>query len=499
MNSPPSIGKSIATGAGWTISLRWFMRLIGVANTFVLARLLDPADFGIIAMSMILINLLDSLGDVNVDTALVRNSKDAIKYFDSAWTAQIIVGLLKAAIVFALAPHVADFYGDERIEIVLYLLALWPLLLGFENIGQVQFRLDLDFRRDFKYALIRRLAVFFFTIGMAVYLQNFYAIVYSYIFEGIFVIFLSFVMAKYRPKISFRDFGYFFSFSKWWLGINLNRFIVVRSEEFLLGRLFDASLVGGYFVSKEASALPTREVAVPATRVLIPTLARIEDPQAQSFEFLRSFQFIALYVIPAAVGLHYVSEEFVTILLGTKWLEYVPLFELLALNGGISALMSCLMPLVIVQKRERLWYFFTLFQALIIVVLLAQLLQGLSIDLFLLLKVLATCLFLTVGFLLHIRRRVFSFSQVFLVVYRALFAAICMALVLELFGSDHPFWFGLLGKLALGGGSYALVVYALWRLAKRPEGAEAIIFGMVTQLVAKLFRKVSLGGRSGGI
>src|SRR5262245_39972073 len=127
------------------VAMRWTIRLIGLVNTVILARVLTPGDFGLVAMATVAIGLLDAVTTVNVELPLIRNRAIGRPHYDSAWTLQVLSGLVKSGLYFAVAPLLVKYYGDPRVGTVVCIIALRPAIESFENIGQVDFRRDLQF------------------------------------------------------------------------------------------------------------------------------------------------------------------------------------------------------------------------------------------------------------------------------------------------------------------------------------------------------------------
>src|SRR5262249_30045742 len=105
-----SITHSIARGATWMVAMRWTIRLIGLVNTVILARILTPGDFGLVAMATVAIGLLDAVSAVNVDLPLIRNRAIGRAHYDSAWTLLVLSGLVKSGLYFAVAPLLVKYY-----------------------------------------------------------------------------------------------------------------------------------------------------------------------------------------------------------------------------------------------------------------------------------------------------------------------------------------------------------------------------------------------------
>ena len=141
-------GRALARGAAWMISYRMLDRIIGLVSTLVLARVLTPADFGLVAMATALIAFVELFGSLGLDTALIQRPGATREHFDSAWTMNVLIGASVALALLLCAWPLARFYDDSRLIGLVAFLALGPLIQGCENIGVVAFRKELNFDRD---------------------------------------------------------------------------------------------------------------------------------------------------------------------------------------------------------------------------------------------------------------------------------------------------------------------------------------------------------------
>ena len=212
-----SFKHSIAQGATWMVAMRWTIRSIGLLNTIILARVLTPQDFGLVAMATVVIGLLDAVTSVNVDLPLIRNRAVKRCHYDSAWTLQVLSGWVKCGLYLGIAPFLVKYYGDPRVGTVACIIALRPAIEGFENIGQVDFRRDLRFDKEFRYWVYRRLLTFVLTIGIALWLRNYLALAIAAPISAAVTVFLSYVMSRYRPRFATRHLREIWTFSKWWM------------------------------------------------------------------------------------------------------------------------------------------------------------------------------------------------------------------------------------------------------------------------------------------
>ena len=111
MNTPPNPPPSPFRGAGWVLAIRWGDRLLGIASTLVLARLLVPAEFGIFALASIVVGLADVLLDLGVHVALLRDPNAGRVEYDSAWTLRLAQSAVAAIVVTAAAYPAAEWFG----------------------------------------------------------------------------------------------------------------------------------------------------------------------------------------------------------------------------------------------------------------------------------------------------------------------------------------------------------------------------------------------------
>src|SRR5690349_2060924 len=137
--APASLGLKTAIGAAWVVSWRVLSRLLGVISILVLARLLTPEAFGLVAIATSIVGALDAFSVLGWQDAVIRSQQYRRELLNTAFTISLVRGLVMALLVAASAPYVAAFFSDDRLVPILYLLAVLTVLEGFENVGPVEF------------------------------------------------------------------------------------------------------------------------------------------------------------------------------------------------------------------------------------------------------------------------------------------------------------------------------------------------------------------------
>ncbi len=331
------LGHRIATGATWIVLQRLAVRIIGLISTVILARLLVPADFGLVALATTMLAVLETLLELGFDLALIQKQSADRSQYDTAWTLSIARGVLTALLFVAAAYPLADFYNDPRLATVVMWLAAIALMSGFQNIGIVEFRMELQFEREFRLLVISKVAAFIVTLALAWHWRDYRALVAGIITGKAVAFLLSYTMHPYRPRLSLKGATPFLHFSKWLLVNNLIVLIRQRMDTFVVGKMSSATALGHYTVAYEISNLATTELIWPISRALFPGFAKMQgNPARLADGFVASLGIMFFLGAPLAVGVGLVAEHIVRIFLGAQWMPVVPLIQVLSLYGFLN-------------------------------------------------------------------------------------------------------------------------------------------------------------------
>lgn len=477
--------------------LRIVDRTVGVVSIAILARLLSPGDFGVVALSFSVIAIVEAIGALNVAAALIRLPHADKEDFNTAWTIRVVTGCILAVAISIVALPAAAFYQDARVESILYALAVSTVLSSFENIGTVKFQKELDFRRDFNFRFVTRISATMAGIIAALILRDYWALVVGMACRSLFLVVASYVAHPYRPSFSIKRLRSLVGFSSWLLAQNLVSSLNSRLSIIILGRLTSIDLVAFFSVSKEVAYLATTELQAPIRRALFPGFASLSGNVEQLLEaFLRSFGIIALVGLPCAIGIGLTAEHIVHLLLGPKWLPSIPIMQILVFSGALMSMRTASHLVYLVLNRPHLTL---IMAALSLAISLPLLILGIRSG-----GVIgAAWASVAVGAILLIAdyailTRVVPLRTKDLVksVWRPIIASGGMsASVLWLKSLLPPVndWStalaGLIYCAILGAVVYLGILFSLWYLARRPDSAEKTILSFVPR--SKLFGRKS--------
>jgi O-antigen/teichoic acid export membrane protein len=457
----PDLAHRASRGTLMTVGAQWSRTALQLVSTVVLARLLAPADFGLVAMVMAIVGVADLIREFGLSGAIVRLRE----IDDGMWAAihrfSLGLGIVAGGLAAASAPLIAALYGEERL--VGLTLALAPLVL----VNSVAMPLQAGLQRDLRFGTIAIVEIVAAVVGVAA------AITAAALGAGVWsLVLLPGVSALVRligflgirrPPLTrarpWRDLRPVLGTGGSILGVELLNYAARNVDNVLIGRALGPAVLGVYTRAYALLMLPISQLNGPLARVGLPVLSRLRDDEDAYRRYVRAAMLVIAYAaIPTFALLAAMAGPLVLVLLGDAWTEAAPIFALLAIAGAAQALgnVSGWLYVSLGRAHRQLVYFAAtkpLVIAAFVVGLMWNGVHGLA-----LLYGLVSCALLVPGFLLAIRGTFVTAADVFLPVLRpvllAPFAFAAAAAVSALLG-DTPF-------LALAAGALAgVAVFAL--------------------------------------
>ena len=474
-------------GSLWMIVLRWTIRMVGLASTVILARLLAPSDFGIVAMAMIVVGMLEVLNQMGQKLAIIRLREPTREDYDSAWTISALVGLGIGGVIFAIAPFTKFYFHEPRAVAVMQCLALRAVLGGLENIGTVDFRRELQFERFFRFNALPKIVSFFVTIGLAWLLRNYWALVAGILIGQLASTLLSYSMHPHRPRFSLAKVSSLWSFSIWTLLRSIGIYLNEQIDQIVVGRIAGAASMGRYAVASDVAASPSRELNDPLVTVLYSVMARLQGNLSELRAlYLRTLGWSAIICLSTSVGVVLVAPELVNLVLGSKWVDVTPLMGWLALSAGLLGLSSGAYVMFDVVGKPHIgarlqWVRLSLLTLAIAPVgLMTHSLTAIAAT-----RLGITALFLPTLFIAAGRQIEVSIRQYISVLWRPFSAAAIMALSVELTGVVTPVsgLAKLLLDVSVGVATFSSSLLFMWSICGQPIAPEQDILAFLRNIL----------------
>ncbi|WP_161790322.1 lipopolysaccharide biosynthesis protein [Inquilinus limosus] len=344
----------LAKGAAWVAASRALINLISFSNTLLLARLLTPADFGIVAIASTVSFVVSALTELSLSQSLIQHRNPEEEHFHSAWTLNLARSTVLAALIVALAWPIAWFYSDPRLGPIMLVIGAGALLTGLTNPKLVTFQRNLVFWQDFVLNVSQRAVGLAFAAAVAIVFRNYWAIVAGIIATQVSAVMLSFLFVRYRPKLQLRRARELLSFSVWLsLGQAVNT-LNWRTDHLAIGYVLGGTALGHYTVGDSLAVLPTREATAPLAQTLFPGFSRINDDiQRLRGAYQRAQTLLCAVALPVGFTFALIAKPLVLLTMGEKWLPAVLIIQFLSGIFAVQTLSSSLQPLAMALGATR--------------------------------------------------------------------------------------------------------------------------------------------------
>lgn len=330
-----SIKNDVISGAKWAsvskLTTQGMQFLVGL----VLARLLAPEDFGLLASIYVITAFAQLFFEMGLGAALVQRTAPSERDKATVFWINALSGLIYAGIMWAIAPLVAEFFDAPRLVALMPVVALtFTLSLGVVHGSLLQ--RQLRFRTLAVVELSSAAAGHLTTLIAALLGVGALALALGPLVTAGLMSILLFCIVKWRPRhfVNRASFRELWRFSGGLLGFNVVNYWGRNADNLLIGRFLGAAPLGFYNRAYNLMLLPVTQITGALGRVMFPALAAIKHDHARvRSAYLRTLGMINFLTIPALVGLAAVSDGLVPLLWGEQWVDVVPVLQVLCIAG----------------------------------------------------------------------------------------------------------------------------------------------------------------------
>jgi O-antigen/teichoic acid export membrane protein len=323
-----------------TLVGQWIRFVIQTASLIVLARILSPRDYGLVAMVTAIVGIAQVLGDFGLSLAAVQARKLSRAQKTNLFWLNALLGLTLTLVVFLLRHPIAAFYHRPQLAAIVSALSLAFLINGLTT----QFEAELTRSMRFSRLAVRDISAagiaLLVAVGLAVAGAGYWALVGQQIALALSALVASAILSGWWPGLprireSMRGLLVFGANT---MGLQVGTYIASNIDSVFVGRFWGATSLGIYNRAFTLFTLPLQQLTAPLTRVVLPTLSRIRDDELFQRYLVRA-QLLNSYILVGTLSVGAaVAQPLIATTLGPKWSGVVPIFQVLALGGVFSAL-----------------------------------------------------------------------------------------------------------------------------------------------------------------
>jgi len=335
-----SLGTTTIRGAFWAYGSYVGGRILVLLSIAVLARLLSPRDFGLVALALTFTALLETIGDFGLGQALVVSKEDDIsERANTVFVYGLGIGLSGCLVILALSPFIADFFNEPA---VLPLLAALSLNFPLRALGATQYALaqrSMNFRArtiaELSNVTVRgALGVVLAFIGFGAW-----SLVLGYLVGTLVLAIVLWIMVPWKPRLraSRAHARELFTFGGTLTGVDVLHGVSVSADTLIIGRVLGPIQLGLYSLGQRLPQLLVVNLSVVAGTVLFPAYTKVEQNRLGSV-FLTSLRFTMIIAAPLAVGLIVLADPIILAVFGDQWHGAVEPMQIMAIYAVILTL-----------------------------------------------------------------------------------------------------------------------------------------------------------------
>jgi O-antigen/teichoic acid export membrane protein len=319
--------------------LKGIEQLLMLGRLSILAHLLVPSDFGLMAIALLVLATLETFSESGFQLALIQRKDDIQSHLDVAWTVIFFRGIILFIIIMLMAPVASSFFNATEAEIIVRVIGLSTIFKGASNIRVVYFDKELEFNKKFLYSISGTIADFGVSIISVMIFMNVWALVFGLLAGDLVRLVMGYIVYPVLPRFKFDSTKIvdLFTFGRWILISSIMVFIMNQGDKILIGRFVGIAALGIYQMAFRISIDYPKQLFKTIGQVTFPLYSKMQEDVARlRRSYLLILQIVlslSIFITSLLIGL---SREFVVLFLGSSWIETTPLIPLLAIAGTLK-------------------------------------------------------------------------------------------------------------------------------------------------------------------
>ncbi|MDM1344682.1 lipopolysaccharide biosynthesis protein [Acinetobacter pseudolwoffii] len=340
-----SLKKQAIAGIKWTFVQQFSVQIINFAVQIILARLLMPEMFGLVAMVVVFMSIGQALMDGGMTSSIIRTKNPDQLDYSTVFITNIIMSLGVYGVIFIAAPYIALFYNQEILTNIIRVLSLTFVIRALVAVHMAKLTKEMNFKLQMKLQIPSTVMAGIVGISMAYQGYGVWSLVWLNLIQAISFTVQTLVFMKWRPSLifNFERFKCHFNFGYKLTLASLIDVIFNDSYRIVIGKFYSPAAVGFFHQAETLRLFPVQQISTVVGKVTYPLFAKMNDDDndnddALKFAYKITMKLVLVLIVPLMLGLILMAEEGFRFLFGEKWLSAVPYFQILALASIVRPL-----------------------------------------------------------------------------------------------------------------------------------------------------------------
>lgn len=351
------INRKIGIGVLWNLASLFMTHGASTIFILVLARILAPEAFGLLAMATVIFELGNSFANSGLGTAIIRSKDVSSLDLNTVFYTNLCLSLLAYAGILGGAPYISAYYSQPELTILLQVMGLVVCINAVKIVQIAILSRKMDFKTQMKANTLSTVVSGLLAVGAAYHGWGVWSLVVQILSQAVVSAVILWVSSSWKPswQFSIESFLRLFAFGSNLLAEGLLSVIYQNSYILVIGRFFSAELTGLYFFSKKISNLVSQQLTNAVQQATFPALATLQDDNATlKYKYRQVMQLMMFLVAPIMMFIAALASPLIIIMFDEKWQGAVPYLQLLCIVGMIYPLHALNINLLNIKGRSDL-------------------------------------------------------------------------------------------------------------------------------------------------
>ncbi len=333
--------NKVTKGTTWNFFSQICDQGLSLVVTIILARILYPSDFGIVALSVVFVGLMELFQNLGMGSAIIQKKNIGDDYLSTSFWTGIFTGICIAVILVIISPFAANFYKKEILKYIIIVSSAGFLVGPFTSIHITILTKKLDFRKIAYIKISTKMISGIISVCLALSGSGVWSLVLGSLMAQALMTPIIWYIVGWRPSLIFsrKCFKDLFSFSSNILAFDFFNYFARNFDNLIIGKILGAKSLGYYSLAYNLMLKPLQYISWSITRVLFPAFSNIQEEKERVRDiYIKVIRSISLITFPMMGGLMMVSNEVVLTLYGSTWAPVIILVQLLCVVGAMQSI-----------------------------------------------------------------------------------------------------------------------------------------------------------------
>lgn len=333
--------NQIVKGISWVTLYIYAVRITGFITTLILAKLLTPEDFGLVAIGVLVIEMTMIFGKFGIGQALIYRKEQVEQAANAALFLVLGFNLILVVGIILGAPFIGDFFNNRAVTPIIIWLSITMLPNALKIVPTVLLEKSLKFKRLVLPEVLPAVlsaagAIIAAYLGAGVWSLVIRQVIYSFL--GLIIIWLVSPI-KINLNFDWKIFREVINYGKHMITASLMLLVLYNIDNMIVGKIVGTTALGFYVLAFRIANLPVQEGSHVISKVMFPVFSRLQDDrQALAGGFLKVIKFVSAFSAPIAIGMAVYTPDLIRFVYGEKWLAVIVPLQILTFYGFIRAL-----------------------------------------------------------------------------------------------------------------------------------------------------------------